>query len=55
MFDFLKKPSKTRDRFEATLDLQNNEERVAIQPGNIFRYLGTIKFLWKLSAELPIP
>ena len=34
MPEILKKSSKTRDRFTATSDLQNNVERVLFQAGN---------------------
>ena len=33
-FDFVKKSSKTGDRFTTVPDLQNNEERVSFDPGN---------------------
>ena len=34
LLDFLKNSSKTRDRFAAISDLQDNEETVSFHPGN---------------------
>ena len=37
LLGILKKLSKTEGRFKAVTDLQSNEERVSVQPGNVFR------------------
>ena len=55
LLSFLKIRKKTENRFKAVSDLQNNQEGVSVQSGNIFRYLRIINFLWSLSTESPIP